>query len=95
MQYMYGMTKTVAAAKVGKNIIELLQKIQMPGGSVVITEDGHPKGVLMSFDEFEGWKETLDIMSDPEEVAAIRESLQEIARGEVISFDELQKNIGA
>lgn len=72
----------------------MLREIEVPGVSVVITYEGHPKGVLMSYDEFEGWMETMDIMSHPEEVTAIEEGMREKKRGKVVTLKQFQKNRG-
>jgi antitoxin YefM len=88
------MTKTVTATEARKNFFTILQEIETPGVSVVITHEGHPKGVLMSVEEFEGWMETMDIMSDPQEVAEIKEGMKQAERGEVVSFEELTKELG-
>ncbi len=88
------MNKTVTASEARNNFFAILKEIEVPGVSVTITYEGHPKGVLMSVEEFEGWMETLDIMSDPEESAAIREAMQEKERGDVVTLEELEKTLG-
>lgn len=72
----------------------MLRAIKTPGVSIVITYEGHPEGVLMSFDEFEGWMETMDIMSNPTEVAAIEEGMRQKERGEVVTLKEFKKKLG-
>lgn len=88
------MTKTVTATEARKNFFTILQEIGTPGVSIVITHEGHPKGVLMSVEEFEGWVETMDIMSDPEEAAEILDALRHKDTEEKISLEELKKEFG-
>ncbi|MBI1812344.1 type II toxin-antitoxin system Phd/YefM family antitoxin [Candidatus Peregrinibacteria bacterium] len=87
------MTKTVTASQARNNFFAILREIKTPGVSIVITYEGHPEGVLMSVEEFESWQETLDIMSHPEEVAAIEEGMREKERGEVVTLEEFKKNL--
>ena len=89
------MTLTVTASEARNDFFSILKQIETPGVSVVITYEGHPKGVLMSVDEFEGWLETLDIMSNPEEEAAIEEGMREKERGEVVTLEEFKRKLGA
>jgi len=42
----------------------------------------------MSYDEFEGWLETLKIMSNPEAVKKIRKAREEIKKGKSVSFED-------
>ncbi len=60
------MSKTVTASEARNNFFAILHEVETPGVSIVITYEGHPKGVLMSIDEFESWMETMEIMADPD-----------------------------
>lgn len=88
------MQKTVTASQARNGFFAMLKAIETPGTSIVITYEGQPKGVLMSVEEFEGWMETIDIMSDPEEADAIREAMREKDKGEVVTLEEFRKNLG-
>lgn len=59
---------------------------------VTITRNGRPVAVLISVDELDSIEETLDVLSDPEEVAAIREGEAEIARGEFCTAEDLKRD---
>ena len=88
------MDKTVTASEARNNFFAMLKHIRTPGVSVTITYEGHPAGVLMSFDDYEGWKETMDIMSDPEEATAILDALRNKGKEETVTFEEFKKNLG-
>ncbi|MEK7218734.1 MAG: hypothetical protein AAB728_04685, partial [Patescibacteria group bacterium] len=77
-----------------KNFFAILKMARTPGVYVKIIHEGDKGYVLMSEDEFEGWMETLDIMSDPEEVAAIKEAMKEKERGDVVTLEEFEKTLG-
>ena len=72
----------------------MLKDIETPGFTITITHEGKPKGVFLSVEEFDGLMETLDILSDPEEVRAIKEGIEDARHGRVMSFEELQSRLG-
>jgi antitoxin YefM len=88
------MNKTVTASEARNNFFAILKEIEVPGVSVTITYEGHPKGVLMSSAEFDGLMETLDIMSNPEEAAEILAALHDKDMKGAVTLEELQKNLG-
>ena len=71
------MPKNMTATEARRNFFQLLTTAEKPGMSVAITHEGHPKVIVMSFDEFEGWQETLEIMSDRSLMKDIREAMKE------------------
>ena len=88
------MNKTVTASEARNDFFSILKEIKTPGVSVMITYEGHPAGVLMSADEFEGWMETMDIMSDPEEAAEILDALRHKDTEETVTLEELKNDLG-
>lgn len=67
----------MTATEARRDFFQLLTTAEKPGMAVTITHEGHPKVIVMSFDEFEGWQETLEIMSDRSLMKDIREAMQE------------------
>lgn len=51
---------------------------------VIVTRNGRPAAVLIGYDDLAALEETLEILSDAEAMADIREARDEVARGEVI-----------
>ena len=88
------MNKTVTATEARNDFFAILKTIETPGVSITITHEGHPKGVLMSVEEFEGWMETLDIMSDPKEATEILKRLHNKGKEETVTFEEFKKDLG-
>ena len=87
------MNKTVTASEARNDFFAILKTIKTPGVSVMITYEGHPAGVLMSVEEFEGWQETMDIMSHPEEAAEILERMRNKDKEETVTLEELKKEL--
>ena len=55
----------------------------------VVTSNGKPTAVIMSYDEYEAWEETLEILSDPEAMRAIRAADNELANDKTLSFEQV------
>lgn len=88
------MTKMMTATQARKNFFLMLKIIETPGQTVTITHSGIPKGIFMSTENFEGWMETIDIMSNPEEVAEIEAGEEEVRQGKIVTFEEFKKKLG-
>ena len=56
------------------------------------TRNGRRAAVLISAEELESLEDTLELLSDPEAMAELRESAQALAAGDVVSGDELRAN---
>jgi prevent-host-death family protein len=55
----------------------------------VITTNGKPVAVVMSYEEYQAWEESLEILSDAETMKDWREARAAIARGETFSFEDV------
>lgn len=60
----------------------------------VITVNGKRAAVLMSAEEFESWKETLEIMSDPKLMKDLKEAEEDVKAGRVYDFEDVKKELG-
>jgi len=80
---------TVSEAK--SHLPELIRKADRRYEAFIITKNGLPKAVLMSYDEVEGLLETIDITRDKKLVKSLRKSLKEANAGKVVSFTKIRK----
>lgn len=87
------MNKYMTATKARAKFFDVIDT--KPGVSVFIMLEGQPKAVVMSVDDYEGWMETMEIMSDPSLVADIQESERQKESGDVIDFNALKKKYKA
>lgn len=88
------MTKTLPISQAREELTSLVDKAKRKLDEFVITVNGTPAAVLMSAVEFDSWKETLEIMSDPQLMKAIKEGEKEIDEGKGIDWDIAKKQIG-
>ena len=86
-------TKTLPVTEARKKLTDLVDKAASQLDEYVITVKGKPKAVLMSSAEFQGWKETNEILSDPELVKAIKEGEEDIKAGRVVTLEDLKKEL--
>ena len=82
---------TVAKAKLS----EYAERVEGHHERVTVTRNGRPSFVMIAADDLESLEETLDILSDPEAMASLRRSEEEIARGETIPWDDVKAEMDA
>jgi prevent-host-death family protein len=73
----------VSLAEVKNRLSEVVERLEREHGRVVITKHGRPAAVMLSLEDLESLEETLEILSDPELMAAIREADADIEAGRV------------
>ena len=83
------MAETLSLAAVKDRFSEIVDRVNKQHDRVIVTRNGVPAVVVVSVEELESLEETLEILSDGDTVAALRESDQQIAEGldEVITED--------
>ena len=67
--------ETLSLSEAKMKLSRLVDKVYKTDDEIVITKNGRPAAVLVSPDEFEGWKETLLIHSDPEFLKEIKQGM--------------------
>lgn len=68
--------KTLSLSEAKMKLSGLIDLINASDEEVVITKNGRPAAVLVSPEEFESWKETIDIRSDSALMKEIRSGLK-------------------
>ena len=71
----------MTATEARKHFYAVIDEAGHPGVAVAITHEGTPKVVVMSFEEYEGWQETMEIMADPELDKELEEAVQDMKKG--------------
>jgi len=83
--------KTYTASQARSDLYNLIRSAGKGLQSYEITLKNSDPVILISKSELESWMETLDILSNPEEVEAIREGMKSKKR---ISFKDALKELG-
>ena len=81
---------TLSASDARSDLYNLIKKAGKGQESYEIVLRGSAPVIMMSKDEVESWMETLDVMSSPETVAAIKAGEEETGG---IALEELEKQL--
>jgi antitoxin YefM len=76
-----------------KSFCELVREAGKTFDRIIITRDGHPVAVLLSYDDYAGLEETLEIMADPELVKGIREGMEDERAGRLVDFETVKREL--
>ena len=83
--------KTLSISEAKMKLSALIDSIGVTDQEVIITKNGRPAAVLVSPDEFEGWRETLAVRSDSELMEEIKAGLSTLKKkkASLYTLDEL------
>lgn len=85
--------KTLSLSEAKMKLSSLVDAVYKTDEEVVITKNGAPAAVLVSPDEFEGWKETVAIRADATLMKEIKKGLQDLKskKARLYTLEELFK----
>lgn len=86
--------KTLPLTEARKDLSKIVDEVSNVHEHITITRQGKPAAVVMSADEFESWQETIEILDDPDAMAAIRRGLKDIKAGRVRPLEDVLKRLG-
>ena len=81
---------TLPLSEIKKRLSEIVDGVESTHDRVVLTRNGRPAAVIMSPDDLEALEETLEILSSPVAVRAIRRAETEIDKGKALTADQLR-----
>lgn len=81
--------ETLPLAEVRARLSELVAEVERTHERVTVTKNGRPSVVLISPNDLESLEETIAVLGDPETMRQLAEADAELARGEVVSAEEL------
>lgn len=83
--------KTLPLSEVKMKLSALVESVNATDGEIVITKNGRPIAVLVSPDEFEGWRETMAIRSDRDLMDEIKKGLSALQKkkAKLYTLDDL------
>lgn len=84
---------TISEARRG--FLDLPEKLaREPERAVTITRRGQPVLAVLPWEFYESIVETLEVLSEPALVAALRESIEDIERGRLLNHEEVGTRLG-
>jgi prevent-host-death family protein len=72
--------KILSVSEAKMKLSSLVEAVRTTEEEILITKNGSPVAVLISPDEFEGWRETIAIHGEPDLLAEIKKGLVELKR---------------
>ena len=93
MAIMFDMQDGVSLTDARAVLTQLPEKLAEGQGVIPLTRHGKPVLAIMTWDLFESWLETIEIMSDPELMAQLRQSMSEIEEGRTRPWEEVKEEI--
>lgn len=83
-------SETLPLAQIKAHLSEIVDRVENEHDRVVLTRNGRPAAVIISPEDLEALEDTLELLSDPKAVKEIGKAREEIARGQLVTGDELR-----
>jgi len=85
------LSEHLSLADVKNRLSEVVDTLEREHGRVVVTKHGRPAAVMINVDDLESLEETLEILSTPALMAAVRAGEGDVAEGrsQRLSRDEM------
>ncbi|MCT2084614.1 type II toxin-antitoxin system Phd/YefM family antitoxin [Microbacterium enclense] len=84
---------TLSLAEARANLSKLVESAVMTHERFDVTRNGDRVAVLLGADDYDALLETVDVLSRPEEVAAVHEGLADLASGQTSSLEDVRAAI--
>jgi prevent-host-death family protein len=82
---------TLSLAEARANLSKLVQSAVATHERFEVTRNGARTAVLLSADDYDSLLETVDVLSRPNEVEAIRQGLSDLKADQVSTLDEVRE----
>ena len=87
------MIRTLSITKAREELPTLVENANKRLDDYIITVNGSPAAVIISAAEYDSWKETNEIMSNPGLLKAIKQGESEIDKGNGIPWEEVKNGL--
>lgn len=85
--------ETLPITEAKARIAELADRVAREHDHFTITRNGRADVMLISVAEYASMRETLDVLSDDEALADLRQSREDFAAGDTFSIDEVRAEL--
>ncbi len=82
------------ATEAREKFFKILEEVKKPARVYTITLGGKPKAVILSAEEYGAWRETIEIMSNPEIIKDLKEAEKDFKAGRYVPLEEVLKEEG-
>lgn len=88
------MIQTLPITKAREDLTNLVYNAKRKLNEYVITVNGSPAAVIISVAEYESWKETNEILSDPLLMESIGKGEKDAKVGRLYDWNDVKKELG-
>lgn len=85
--------ETIPISEAKARIAELADRVAREHDHFTLTRNGRAEVMLISVAEYESMQETLDVLSDDETLADLRQSREDFAAGDTFSAAEVREEL--
>ena len=83
------MIKSIALAEAKNKLGKIVNDVINSHAKYIITEKGEPKAAVVAVEELESLIETLDILTNPKAVRALKKAEKDVKLGKLFSHKEV------
>jgi len=87
------MPKDISITEARQEITALPERLAKEPSAVAVTRRGKPVLAIMPWELYESIIETLEILSDEEQMKALRKSIDEARQGKLVPWDTVKKGL--
>lgn len=88
-------TTTISITEARKRLFQIAKEVQISGRSYTLTEKGKPKVIIISFEEYDNLKETIEVLTEfPNLKKDVEETEKAIKTGEYKNWTTLEDLLG-
>jgi antitoxin YefM len=85
--------ETLPLADVKNRLSEVVEKVASQHDRVTITRNGRPVAVLVSPEDLESLEETLAVLGDSRELAALKRGLADLDAGRIATLEDMKADL--
>lgn len=78
------------ATKARANFLNIIDRVSDNLEEYVVTKEGEPRAVIISNEEYDSWRETVEVLGDSKLMKKIAAGVADIAAGNVVKLEELR-----
>ena len=86
--------KDLPITEVRDELTALPEKLSQAHETLTVTRRGKPVLAILPWEEYEALVETLEILSDENAMAALRQGIKEARQGKLIPWDRAKRKLG-
>ena len=88
------MAQTLNITEARERLTQLPEELGEAHEALTITRHGEPVLAVLPWELYEAIMETLEILGDAEQMAALRQGIQDLAEGRTVPWEQVKAELG-